>query len=90
MTAVKQTWFMALLTLLVACSLASAQAGISPTTSKDTEVSTKLIDAANQYKASSKELLAIQEDAITKAEAKLDELRMLVSEGLLPRCAVSF
>jgi len=85
MRADKQTWFMALLTLLVACGLASAQAGMSAKTSKDTEVSTKLIEAANQYKASSKELLAIQEDAITKAEAKLDELRVLVSEGLVAK-----
>lgn len=50
-----------------------------------TQSPTNLIDAANQYKASSKELLLIQEDAITKAEAKLDELRMLVSEGLVAK-----
>lgn len=73
--------------LLSACGLVSAQTGSATMAAQKeaTQSPTNLIDAANQYKASSKELLLIQEDAITKAEAKLDELRMLVSEGLVAK-----
>ncbi len=85
MRAGKQTWFTAVLTVLLAYGVAHGQTRINPTGNEDTQAPAKLIGAAQQYKASSNELLTIQEDTITKAVAKLDELRMLVSEGLVAR-----
>jgi hypothetical protein len=46
---------------------------------------TNLIQATQQYRASSKELLALQEHQLTDATAKLEQLRALVSEGLVAR-----
>ena len=85
MRAGKHTWFTAVLTVLLAYGVAHGQTQINPTRNEDAQAPAKLISAAQQYKASSKELLTIQEDTITKAVAKLDELRMLVSEGLVAR-----
>ena len=85
MRAGKQTWFTAVLTVLLAYGPAHGQTRINPTRNEDAQAPAKLISAAQQYKVSSKELLTIQEDTITKAVAKLDELRMLVSEGLVAR-----
>ena len=80
----KQIWLMAMFTLLVACSLAKAQPG---TTARNevTGSSTRLIEATQQYKTSSKELLTIQEGEVTKAMAELDELRVLVADGLVAK-----
>lgn len=80
----KQIWLMAMFTLLVACSLANAQTG---TTAPNvvTELSSKLIEATQQYKTSSSELLTIQEGEVTKAMAELDELRVLVADGLVAK-----
>jgi hypothetical protein len=80
----KQTLSMAIVTLLFACSLANAQTGTAKVQGV-TESSTKLIDATQQYKASSRELLSIQEGEVNKATAELDELRVLVAEGLVAK-----
>jgi hypothetical protein len=65
--------------------LANGQVSASGPANKITSVPANLIEATNQYKASSKELFAAQETEIGKAEAKLQELRQLVSEGLVAR-----
>jgi hypothetical protein len=85
MRAGKQTWLIAVLTVLVVYSLANAQTRINPTPNEATQAPAKLINAAQQYKTSSNELLTIQEDTIKSGAAKLDELRMLVSEGLVAK-----
>jgi len=71
--------------LLFGCGLASGQTLPSKTSNVITSSSGELIEATNEYKASSKELLTIQETEVSKAEAKLRELRMLVSEGLIAK-----
>jgi hypothetical protein len=82
---IQQTWFVALLTVFIGCGLANAQSNAAAPKDEGTKSSTTLIDATNQYKTSSKELLSIQENEVNKATAKLDELRTLVSEGLVAR-----
>ena len=72
------------MTLLFACSLANAQTGTA-TIQTVTASSARLIDATQQYKASSRELLSIQEGEVNKATAELDELRVLVAEGLVAK-----
>ena len=71
--------------LLFGCVLANGQTLPSKTSNVITSSSGELIEATNEYKASSKELLTIQETEVSKAEAKLEELRTLVSEGLIAK-----
>ena len=71
--------------LLFGCGLANGQTLSSKTSNVVTSSSGDLIEATNEYKASSKELLTIQETEVSKAEAKLEELRTLVSEGLIAK-----
>src|SRR6266496_475809 len=89
MRAGKQTWLIAVLTVLVVYGLANAQTPINPAPNDGIPAPAKLINAAQQYKASSNELLTIQQNAITTAAAKLDELRMLVSEGLVAKAELA-
>ena len=65
--------------------LANGQIPATGSSNEITSAPANLIEATSQYKASSKELLAAQETEISKAEAKLQELRQLVSEGLIAR-----
>ena len=44
-----------------------------------------LISATREYKANSEDLLRLQEDEIKKASQKLEQLRQLVSDGLVAR-----
>lgn len=79
-----------MLTLFIGCGLANAQSGsgtpIQNAIQNDaTKSATNLIDATNQYKASSNQLLSLQEGEVNKAAAKLNELRTLVSEGLVAK-----
>ena len=69
--------------LLVACGVAKAQT--SSTTNKDSESPAQLVEATAQYKASSGELLNLQELEVNKAAASLEELRVLVDQGLVAR-----
>jgi len=75
---------MLIVTLLFACSLANAQTRTA-TVQSVTASSPKLIDATQQYKASSRELLRIQEGEVNQATAELDELRGLVADGLVAK-----
>ena len=70
--------------LLFGCGLANGQT-LSSKTSNVVNSSGELIEATNGYKASSKELLTIQETEVSKAAAKLEELGTLVSEGLVAK-----
>ena len=72
-----------ILTLLVACGVTNAQTAAAPT--KLSELSSQLIETAQQYKTSSSELLSIQEDAIQKATTDLAQLRELVADGLVAK-----
>ena len=65
--------------------LANGQVSATATANEITPAPANLIEATNQYKVSSKELLLAQETEISKAETKLQELRQLVSEGLVAR-----
>jgi len=73
------------LALLIGCGVAKGQTPAIGTSNEITSPPANLIEATNQYKASSKELLATQETEIGKGETKLQELRQLVSEGLVAR-----
>jgi hypothetical protein len=72
------------LALFIACGSVAAQTPSAAITEINT-TSAPAIEAANQYKASSKELLAVQENEVNKAAAKLEELRILVSDGLVAK-----
>lgn len=85
MNHLKQTWITAILTLLVAGSLANAQTSTVTAQNSVAEEATKLIEATQQYKTSSRELLAVQEAEVTNAASALEELRALVAEGLVAR-----
>ena len=71
--------------LLIGFGVAKGQTPAIGTSNEITSQPANLIEATNQYKASSKELLAAQETEIGKGEAKLQELRQFVSEGLVAR-----
>lgn len=55
----------------------------SETNAKNSE--SNLLEAARASKASSEQLLKIQEDELRQATAKLEQLRQLVTEGLIAR-----
>lgn len=78
-----------MMTLLMTCSLANAQNDVAKTKNDAAQTSTNasaaLIEAAQQYKTSSRELLTIRENEVSKATAKLAELRTLVDEGLVAK-----
>ena len=76
---------MALLIGWFGYGLANGQTTSSKTSNLNTSSSGDLIEATNEYKASSTELLTIQETEVSKAAAKLEELRTLVSEGLVAK-----
>jgi hypothetical protein len=71
--------------LLFSCGFANGQTLSSKISNGVASSSGELIEATNDYKASSKELLTIQETEVSKAAAKLEELRTLVSEGLVAK-----
>ena len=70
--------------LFIACALANAQTS-AKTSNAVASPTSNLIEATNQYKASSKELLTIQENEINKASARLAKLRPLVDDGLVAK-----
>ncbi|HWN08472.1 MAG TPA: hypothetical protein VNO50_04220 [Pyrinomonadaceae bacterium] len=78
----KPTSLIVILVLLVASGVATAQTAAPATV---TEPSPTLIEATQQYKTSSGELLTIQEGEVNKAESQHAELRGLVEEGLVAR-----
>jgi TolA-binding protein len=76
---------MGLLVLLFSCRIASAQTSVATKPAEINQSPKNLIQATEQYKTSSQELLTIQQGQIREAEAKLEELRALVSEGLVAK-----
>lgn len=76
---------MALFTLLISCGLASAQDRIIKIDAETPDSVTDLSAAVADTKSTSSELLAAQENEISQATAKLDELRKLVADGLVAR-----
>jgi hypothetical protein len=81
----RQTGSILAIVLFIGCGLAKGQTTSAKTSNEIRSSSVNLIEAANEYKASSKELLIIQETEVSTAAAKLEELRTLVSEGLVAR-----
>jgi TolA-binding protein len=82
-TILKRTLSGISLAFIFATGLANAQ-----TASPVQEMSfapTNLIQATQQYQASSKELLTVQEKQLSEATAKLEQLRGLVADGLVAR-----
>ncbi|HLN98211.1 MAG TPA: hypothetical protein VK208_07090 [Pyrinomonadaceae bacterium] len=78
----------ALVSALMLCLLAQAANGQTPSASPNETTSppsTNVIAAATQFQSSSRELAAMQENEINQATAKLEELRTLVSEGLVAK-----
>lgn len=71
-----------LLLLLLASTSTFAQTTASPLSSPPT---TPLIDAAEQVKTSSEELLRLQTEAIKKSAQQVELLRQLYSEGLIAK-----
>jgi predicted RNase H-like nuclease (RuvC/YqgF family) len=80
MRSVKQSLLVASLMVFITCTLANAQ-----TQKEITASTTRLLEATQQYKTSSGDLVRLQEDEVNKAAAKLQELRVLVAEGLVAR-----
>jgi hypothetical protein len=72
------------ITLFVGAVAVSAQGVATPQGS-----TANLIKATQDYKASSAELLALQESEVTKAAAKLEDLRTLVTEGLMAKATLA-
>lgn len=70
--------------LFIACGLGNAQTE-SEVQNEIKASPTNLIQATQQYKASTQALLTIQESQVREAAAKLEELRILVSEGLVAK-----
>ena len=89
MKSFRQTGSLLALALCIGCGLANGQTASAPTADKNASSSANLIQATNQYKANSNELLAIQETEVSKAAAKLEELRTLVAEGLVAKSALA-
>lgn len=79
MTQGKHIWPIAILLLLVAFSLTNAQTEIANKETVPTVV------AATEVKSNSTELLQMQQEQLTKAEDKFEELRGLVNAGLVAR-----
>ena len=84
---VKHTLFTATLIILAAFGIASAQD--DKLSAKENNSPTDVTEATQEYKTNSAELLQIQQEQLTKAEAKFEELRGLVDEGLVARVELS-
>lgn len=81
----KQTQFAAILTLFLAFGLANAQEKPTISGNELATPSANIVEASREYQARSAELVRMQESAINKATAKLEELRQLVADGLVAR-----
>jgi hypothetical protein len=81
----KQSYLAAILAVLFACGVASAQSQPVPSGSEHTQSPDNLVDVTKDYQARSQELVRIQEAEVNKATAKLEELRQLVAEGLVAK-----
>lgn len=81
---IKETLYLGSLVLLFS-GLANAQTPTASVPDASTPATTNLVQATQQYKASSQELLKLQQRQVTEAEKKLEDLRSLVTDGLVAR-----
>ena len=81
---IQHLWLIALFSLLVGGAVASAQ---STTTSRGTLADSRapLVTATQEFKAQTEQLVQLQEKEVAVALTKVDELRQLVTEGLVAR-----
>lgn len=81
---IKLSWLLALI-LFVGFGLANGQASTTTPNPITTSSSATLLQTTQQYQASSEELLSLQESEVDKATANLEELRLLVADGLVAK-----
>jgi TolA-binding protein len=74
--------------LFIGAAAINAQTATATSKTKSTSSSANLIKATQEYKASSTQLLALQQNEVNKAAAKLADLRTLVSEGLVAKATL--
>lgn len=78
-----KVWIVVL--LLSAVGIANAQGEPAASNSEPTAASATLISGTREYKANSENLLWLQEGELKTATEKLEQLRQLVSEGLVAK-----
>lgn len=71
--------------LLSASGIANAQGEPAASNSEPTAAAANLIKGARDYKANSESMLRLQEGELKTATEKLEQLRQLVSEGLIAK-----
>ncbi|HUS12575.1 MAG TPA: hypothetical protein VMZ30_19050 [Pyrinomonadaceae bacterium] len=76
------------ISVFIGSSAVNAQTATTTPQKTISSSSANLIKATQEYKANSAELLALQEKEVDKAAAKLVDLRMLVSEGLVAKAVL--
>lgn len=82
----KQTRFVvAVFALLLSVGSVYAQAGEGTEGDQPVQTGSALIDSTNEFKASTQELLRLEENEVNKAAARLEQLRQLFAEGLISR-----
>ena len=77
-----------IIAMFIGSSAVNAQTAANTSQKSSISSSANLIKATQEYKASSTQLLALQQNEVNKAAAKLEDLRMLVSEGLVAKAAL--
>jgi hypothetical protein len=85
MNGAKRHFWFVLMLLLVNSTVASAQKETEQPTGASTTARSTLISAAEQQKAATQQVMALQQDEIKQAEAKHEQLRQLVADGLVAR-----
>jgi hypothetical protein len=81
---IKEWLYLGSLVLLFS-GLANAQTPTASVPDANIPATTNLVQANQQYKASSQELLKLQQRQVTEAETMLEDLRSLVTNGLVAR-----
>lgn len=71
--------------LLSGVGIADAQNKTTVSNSETAVNRSDLIEATREYKANTEELLQLQEEELKKATQKLEQLRLLVADGLIAR-----
>jgi hypothetical protein len=71
--------------LLSGVGIANAQNKPGPSNSDPAVTGSDLIEATREYKANTEGLLYLQEEELKKATQKLEQLRLLVADGLIAR-----
>jgi hypothetical protein len=76
---------LALLALLLLPGVAAAQASKTSPKNQLAETRSELISATQAYKASAQDVIKFQEQEVTNATARVEQLRQLVTDGLIAR-----